>query len=523
MLATNVAETSLTVPGIRYVIDPGTARISRYSHRTKVQRLPIEPVSQASANQRKGRCGRTADGICIRLYSEEDFLPGRSSPTPEILRTNLASVILQMTAAGLGDIAKFPFIDPPDRRNIKDGVQLLEELGALDPSRSDPREAAHPARPQARPAAGRPAAGPHGAGGATATAASREVMVIAAALSIQDPRERPADKQQQADQQHARFADESSRLPRATSTCGTTSASSRRSCPSIGLPPDVPQRVPQLPADPRVAGHLQPAAQVAKQHGHRPAATRGRRRRDHVHTVAARRAALAHRPQGRRAKNEYLGARSAKFAIFPGSALFKKPPRWVMSAELVETSRLWARVERARSSRSGSSRSPSTWSSARYSEPHWEKKQAAVMALREGDALRRPDRRPAQGQLRPDRPGAVAASCSSATRWSRATGAPTTSSSTTTASCSTRSRSSSTGPGAATSWSTTRRSSTSTTSGSRPTSCPARTSTPGGSRSAATSPDLLNFEHSMLVNEAAEAVTKDDYPDSWRQGELKFR
>ncbi len=135
VLATNVAETSLTVPGIKYVIDPGFARISRYSHRTKVQRLPIEPISQASANQRKGRCGRTSDGICIRLYSEDDFHARPEFTDAEILRTNLASVILQMTAAGLGDIEKFPFIDPPDHRNIRDGVQLLQELGALDPRR----------------------------------------------------------------------------------------------------------------------------------------------------------------------------------------------------------------------------------------------------------------------------------------------------------------------------------------------------------------------------------------------------
>src|SRR5205823_858903 len=134
VLATNVAETSLTVPGIRYVIDPGTARISRYSHRTKVQRLPIEPVSQASANQRKGRCGRTADGICVRLYSQEDFEARPEFTDPEILRTNLASVILQMTSLGLGDIAAFPFVEPPDRRQVADGIGLLQELGAFDTS-----------------------------------------------------------------------------------------------------------------------------------------------------------------------------------------------------------------------------------------------------------------------------------------------------------------------------------------------------------------------------------------------------
>src|SRR4051794_19701018 len=209
VLATNVAETSLTVPGIKYVIDPGFARISRYSHRTKVQRLPIEAISQASANQRKGRCGRLSDGVCIRLYSEDDFLARPEFTDAEILRPTLASVILQMTAAGLGDIEKFPFIDPPDHRNIRDGVQLLQELGALDPAQKDTRKrltdtgrklAQLPVDPRlARMVLE-----------ADKNGCVREVMVIAAALSIQDPRERPADKQTQADQQHARFKDETS-------------------------------------------------------------------------------------------------------------------------------------------------------------------------------------------------------------------------------------------------------------------------------------------------------------------------
>src|SRR5262249_54987588 len=181
VLATNVAETSLTVPGIRYVIDPGTARISRYSHRTKVQRLPIEPISQASANQRKGRCGRVADGICIRLYSEEDFNSRPEYTDPEIQRTNLASVILQMAAARLGDVRKFRFVAPPDPRSIADGVRLLEELNAMKNDRLtelgrkmarlpvDPRIARMILESASRGCA-------------------REVLVIAAALSIQDPR-----------------------------------------------------------------------------------------------------------------------------------------------------------------------------------------------------------------------------------------------------------------------------------------------------------------------------------------------
>ncbi len=209
VLSTNVAETSLTVPGIRYVVDAGTARISRYSQRTKVQRLPIEPISQASASQRAGRCGRVADGICIRLYSQEDFESRPEFTDPEILRTNLASVILQMTSLGLGDIARFPFVEPPDSRQITDGVRLLEELHAIDAGSTDPRKrltatgrkiAALPVDPRlARMVLE-----------AETNGALREVLVIVSALSIQDPRERPMEKRQQADEQHRRFADEHS-------------------------------------------------------------------------------------------------------------------------------------------------------------------------------------------------------------------------------------------------------------------------------------------------------------------------
>ena len=204
-----MAETSLTVPGIKYVIDPGTARISRYSYRTKVQRLPIEPISQASANQRKGRCGRVEEGICIRLYSEQDFESRPEFTDPEILRTNLASVILQMTAQGLGDIQPFPFVEAPDKRNIQDGVRLLEELGAINESAKDAKKRLTPIGKQlaripidprlARMVLEAPKYG-----------ALKEVMIIAAALSIQDPRERPSDKQQSSDDKHKRFFHEES-------------------------------------------------------------------------------------------------------------------------------------------------------------------------------------------------------------------------------------------------------------------------------------------------------------------------
>ena len=213
VLSTNVAETSLTVPGIRYVVDAGYARISRYSYRTKVQRLPIEPISQASANQRAGRCGRMEAGICIRLYSQEDFDSRPEFTEPEIIRTNLASVILQMTALGLGNVARFPFVDPPDHRNVKAGVQLLEELGAIATS----QQGAIATRENRLTEIGRALvalpidprlgrmvleAGRRGC--------LREVLVVTAALSIQDPRERPVDARTLADQQHARFRDETS-------------------------------------------------------------------------------------------------------------------------------------------------------------------------------------------------------------------------------------------------------------------------------------------------------------------------
>ncbi|MGX1270951.1 ATP-dependent helicase HrpA [Streptomyces phaeoluteigriseus] len=378
VLATNVAETSLTVPGIKYVIDPGFARISRYSHRTKVQRLPIEAISQASANQRKGRCGRTSDGICIRLYSEEDFLARPEFTDAEILRTNLASVILQMTAAGLGDIEKFPFIDPPDHRNIRDGVQLLQELGALDPAEKDVRKrltqtgrklAQLPVDPRlARMVLE-----------ADKNGCAREVMVIAAALSIQDPRERPADKQTQADQQHARFKDETSdflaylnlwRYIREQQK-ERGSSSFRRMCKQEYL------NFLRIREWQDIYSQLRT---VAKQMGihldERDAAGDS----IHVSLLAGLLSHIGMKDVKDGNKNEYLGARSAKFALFPGSALFKKQPRFVMSAELVETSRLWARVN-AKIEPEWVEPLAEHLLKRTYSEPHWEKDQAAVMAL----------------------------------------------------------------------------------------------------------------------------------------------
>ncbi|MBY8843040.1 ATP-dependent RNA helicase HrpA [Streptomyces sp. SP2-10] len=377
VLATNVAETSLTVPGIKYVIDPGFARISRYSHRTKVQRLPIEPVSQASANQRKGRCGRTSDGICIRLYSEDDFLARPEFTDAEILRTNLASVILQMTAAGLGDIEKFPFIDPPDHRNIRDGVQLLQELGALDPSQKDVgKRLTDSGRKLAQlpvdPRLARMVLE------ADKNGCVREVMVIAAALSIQDPRERPADKQTQADQQHARFKDETSdflaylnlwRYIREQQR-ERGSSSFRRMCKQEYL------NFLRIREWQDIYTQLRT---VAKQMGIHLNEEDAPADRVHVSLLAGLLSHIGMKDVKDGNKNEYLGARNAKFAIFPGSALFKKQPRFLMSAELVETSRLWARVN-ARIEPEWVEPLAGHLLKRTYSEPHWEKDQAAVMA-----------------------------------------------------------------------------------------------------------------------------------------------
>ncbi|MGK5550089.1 ATP-dependent RNA helicase HrpA [Actinomadura kijaniata] len=387
VLATNVAETSLTVPGIKYVIDPGTARISRYSHRLKVQRLPIEPISQASANQRKGRCGRVSEGICIRLYSEEDFESRPEFTDPEILRTNLASVILQMTALGLGDIAAFPFVEPPDRRNVKAGVDLLHELGAIDPQEKDPRKrltelgrrlAQLPIDPRlARMVLE-----------ADRNGCVREVLVIASALSIQDPRERPAEHQQAADEKHRRFADPTSDFLSYLNLWNylreqqkeLSGSQFRRMCKNEFL------HYLRVREWQDLHGQLK---QVAKTLGVTLNTTDAEPDRihqsllagllSHVGLVDAEKKDRRDEANPRRRGTEYLGARGAKFAVFPGSALFKKPPRWIMSAELVETSRLWARTN-ARIEPEWIEPLAEHLVKRAYSEPHWSKRQAAVMA-----------------------------------------------------------------------------------------------------------------------------------------------
>ncbi|MCU1573625.1 MAG: ATP-dependent helicase [Micrococcaceae bacterium] len=379
VLATNVAETSLTVPGIKYVIDPGTARISRYSHRTKVQRLPIERVSQASANQRSGRCGRVSDGICIRLYSEDDFQARREFTDPEILRTNLAAVILQMTAMGVAqgpkDVEKFPFVEPPESRAINDGVTLLRELGAVSAQGSITAVGRQLAQLPVDPRLGRMIieAGRRGC--------AREVMVLAAALTIQDPRERPqaeSGKQQQAAEKHKRFIDENSDFTGFLNLWRylqdqqqeLSSTAFRRLCKADFINylrvrewQDLFTQLRQLakPLGIALGGEVDPV---------------GRHNDIHISLLSG---LLSHIGLYDQRKREYVGARGTRFAVFPGSALFKKSPDWVMAAELVETSRLWARVAAKIDPLWAEQVAPDLVKRS-YSEPHWSKRMGSVMA-----------------------------------------------------------------------------------------------------------------------------------------------
>ncbi|WP_349931506.1 ATP-dependent RNA helicase HrpA [Glutamicibacter mishrai] len=381
ILATNVAETSLTVPGIKYVIDTGTARISRYSHRTKVQRLPIERVSQASANQRSGRCGRVSEGIAIRLYSEDDFQARPEFTDPEILRTNLASVILQMISMGVvssaAEVAQFPFVQPPEARAITDGVNLLRELGALGSSKA--AKLTDIGRKLAQlPLDVR-------LGRMIVESAQRgvakEVMVLAAGLSIQDPRERPSEETGQRDRAvelHKRFADEKSDFIALLNLWAylqeqqkeLSSSAFRRLCKSEFINylrvrewQDLFTQLRQLA---KPLGITVAAAPVD------PAANE-----DAVH-ISLLAGLLGHIGLYDERKRDYLGARGTRFAIFPGSGLFKKSPTWVMSAELVETSRLWARVNAAISPEWVEEVAPHLLKRT-HSEPHWSKRTGSVM------------------------------------------------------------------------------------------------------------------------------------------------
>lgn len=413
VLATNVAETSLTVPGIKYVIDPGTARISRYSARTKVQRLPIERISQASARQRAGRSGRTSDGVCIRLYSEEDFESRPEYTDPEILRTNLAAVILQMISVGVveqpHDITQFPFVQKPDARAVKDGVVLLRELGALrsgaadagdDAASSSARDGHRGRRSRSGRHRGR-RSGPRGPLTRTGEVLAalpvdprlgrmivesqrrgcvREVLVLTAALTVQDPRERPLEKRQAADEFHARFRDKTSDFLSygllwqylQEQQSELSSSQFRKLCRREYLNFLRIREWQDLYAQLR---------QIARQVGIDAGASReidvaSHQEAVHKSLLSGLLSNIGVRDERTR---EYRGARGTKFAIFPGSALFKTSPDWLVSAELVETSRLWARTNAAIKPEWAEEIAPQLVKRS-YSEPHWSRSRGAVMA-----------------------------------------------------------------------------------------------------------------------------------------------
>ena len=375
VLATNVAETSLTVPGIRYVIDPGTARISRYSRRTKVQRLPIEPISQASAAQRAGRSGRTAPGVCIRLYSEQDHAARPRFTDPEILRTNLASVILQMAALQLGEVQSFPFLDPPERRSINDGVQLLQELGAFDAFGEITDIGRRLAQLPLDPRLGRMILQ------ADTEGCLGEVLVIAAALSIPDPRERPAGREEAARAKHARFADEHSDFLSYLNLWrylkgqrkALSSSAFRRQCREEFL------HYLRIREWQDLAGQLRSiAAGIGLKSAQEPdGAEPADPARVHAALVAG---LLSHIGLREGDSRDYTGARNARFVLAPGSALTKRPPRWIVVADLVETSRLYGRTA-ARIEPETVERIAGHLVQRNYSEPHWDAQRGEVLAF----------------------------------------------------------------------------------------------------------------------------------------------
>ncbi len=366
ILSTNVAETSLTVPGIRYVIDSGLARLSRYSWRGKIQRLLVEKVSQASANQRTGRCGRTAPGICIRLYDEEDFAQRPAFTDPEILRTNLASVILQMASLRLGDVAAFPFIDKPDPRLIRDGYQLLQELQAVDDRHRLTTIGKQLARLPLDPRLGRMLLA------ADRLGCIEEALIITTALAVQDPRDRPRDKQQTADEKHARFTDPRSDFLTLLNLWryleeqfeALSRSALQRLCRREFLSfrrwrewHDTHRQLKLALREMKITPNTQAAAS------------------DTIHQALLH--GLLDRVGSKDEQQTYLGCRNKKFTLFPGSALRKKPPKWVMAAEITETSKVYARTVAAIKPE-WIERIGAHLLKHHYSEPHWQKRAARV-------------------------------------------------------------------------------------------------------------------------------------------------
>jgi ATP-dependent helicase HrpA len=376
ILATNVAETSLTVPGIRYVVDPGLARISRYAPRTKVQRLPIEPVSRASADQRKGRCGRVSEGVCIRLYSQDDYERRAQFSDPEILRTNLASVILQMKALKLGDIGEFPFIDPPDLRAIRDGYQTLHEIGAIDERNELTEVGRMLSKLPIDPRIGRMVLG------ARDENVLDDVLIIAAALSVQDPRERPLDKQQQADAAHAQFRDENSdflsylRLWQwfHENSKHLSGSKLRKLCKESFVSfirmkewHDIHAQIREIVSEMGFRVRAKPQA-----------AGKTNLINDSIHRALL--VGLLSNIGVKSDSFEYNGARGVKFHLFPGSALFSRKPQWVMAAEIVETTKLYARTVASIRPEWVERLAPHLLKKS-YSDPHWQPHTGHVMAF----------------------------------------------------------------------------------------------------------------------------------------------
>jgi len=369
ILCTNVAETSLTVPRIRFVIDSGFVRISRYSHRSRVQRLPIEPVSQASANQRKGRCGRLGPGTCIRLYSKEDFDLRPEYTEPEILRTSLASVILRMLTSGLGSVEDFPFLDPPAPRMINDAYHLLFELGAIDEQRKPVKLGHQLARwpLDVRLARMLIEGSKQGCLG--------ELVVLAAGLSIQDPRERPLDASAAADEAHGRFTDDGSDFVTLLKLWQylkkerkeKSSSQFRKMCrreflnwQRVNEWFDLNRQLFEQAREEKLA--------LSKETGSY----------EQVHKALLT-GLLSHVGNKNPEDNSYMGPRSRTFYIFPGSGLFGKRPQWLMASEIVETTKTWARTN---------AQIKPEWIEAQaahllkhhYHDPHWSRKQGRVLA-----------------------------------------------------------------------------------------------------------------------------------------------
>ena len=371
VLATNVAETSLTVPGIRYVIDPGEARISRYSARSRLQRLPIEPISQASANQRKGRCGRLSDGVCFRLYSEQDFVGRPEFTDPEIRRTNLAAVVLRMLELGLGEVDRFPFIDPPDPKVVRDGYRLLEELGAVSARGKLTALGQRLARLPVDPRLGRMLLAANEQG------CLAEVLVIVSAMSIQDPRERPTDKQAQADQAHARFQHPRSDFlawialwryyeeQRQTLSQNQLRKLCQREYFAYMRMREWREIHGQLVIACRQLG-FKVRPQLPEEEAYETI---------HQALLTGLLGNVAQRDEGK----QFNATRNRKIVVFPGSGQYKKPPPWLVAGEIVETTQVYARQCGAIEPDWLLRVNPRVLKRSHY-EPAWQRRSGRVMA-----------------------------------------------------------------------------------------------------------------------------------------------